>query len=362
MDVKLKLLFLARKQNITTSIILLQTIMSTSVFVTGANGFIAQHLIKLLLSKDYKVVGTVRSAAKGDHLKNLLASENFSYEVVPDIVATGAFDKALGSHPEVSIFLHTASPFTFKVANVERDLLEPAVEGTKNVLSAIKTHGPQIKKVVVTSSVVAMIDVSRLKDPTYTVSEESWSPLTWEESKSNPIFGYFGSKKFAEKAAWDFVKAEKPLYSINFVNPLYVFGPQAFDSEVKDELNVSSEIINNLLKLNPNSEVPDQDGAFVDVRDVAKAHVAAFEKDFSNERLLLISLGFTAQALLDILNGAFESLKGKLPVGNPGNYLNGPPISTLDNKKTNELLGFPLIDLQTSVVESVSQILKAKQA
>lgn len=362
MDISTSYLFLARELNSTTSFNILQTIMSTSVFVTGANGFIAQHLIKLLLSKDYKVVGTVRSAAKGDHLKKLLASENFSYEVVPNIGAVGAFDKALESHPEVSVFLHTASPFSFKVANVEEDLLEPAVAGTKNVLSAIKTHGPQIKKVVVTSSLVAMFDFTRLKDPTYTFSEESWSPLTWEESKSNPIFGYFGSKKFAEKAAWDFVQAEKPLYSINFVNPLYVFGPQAFDSEVKDELNVSSEIINNLLKLNPDSEVPDHDSVFVDVRDVAKAHVAAFEKDFTNERLLLISLGFTAQTLLDILNDAFESLKGKLPVGNPGNYLNVSPTSTFDNKKTNELLGFPLIDLQTSVVESVSQILKAKQA
>lgn len=336
--------------------------MSTSVFVTGATGFIAQHVIKLLLSKGYKVVGTVRSAAKGDHLKTLFSTDNFSYEVVSDIVSTGAFDKALENHPEVTVFLHTASPVSFSVENVEEELLKPAVEGTKNVLSAIKAHGPQIKHVVVTSSVVSMFDASRLKDPTYTLSEKSWNPITWEESKSNSTFGYFGSKKFAEKAAWDFVESEKPSYTLNFVNPLYVFGPQAFDSEVKDELNLSAEIINKLLKLDPNATIPENDGVFIDVRDVAKAHLAAFENGFSNERLLLSSQAFTSQALLDILNQNFEELKGKLPVGNPGDYLNADPVSTVDNKKTKQLLGFPLVDLQTSVVDSVSQILKAKQA
>ena len=42
---------------------------STTVFVSGANGFIAQHVVKQLLNKGYSVVGTVRSAAKGDSLK-----------------------------------------------------------------------------------------------------------------------------------------------------------------------------------------------------------------------------------------------------------------------------------------------------
>ena len=115
-----------------------------------------------------------------------------------------------------------------------------------------------------------------------------------------------------------------------------------------------------MLKLGPNATIPENDGIFIDVRDVAKAHLAAFENGFSNERLLLSSQAFTSQALLDILNQNFEELKGKLPVGNPGDYLNADPVSTVDNKKTNQLLGFPLVDLQTSVVDSVSQIFEGK--
>lgn len=336
--------------------------MSTSVFVTGATGYIAQNIIKLLISKNYNVVGTVRSAAKGEHLTSLFGSEKFTYEVVSDIVSAGAFDKALENHPEVSLFFHTASPATFTVNDIEEELLKPAVEGTKNVLSAIKAHGPQVKHVVVTSSIATNLDLSRMKDPSYVISEETWNPISWEESKSDPLFGYCASKKFAEKAVWDFVKEEKPQYIVNVVNPLTVFGPQAFDSEVKDELNLSSEVINLLLKLTPDSAIPEHQGVFIDVRDVAKAHLAAFEKGFSNQRLLLNSQGFTSQLLLDILNSKFESLKGKLPVGNPGDYLKAAPSSSVDSKKTNELLGFPLIDLETSVVDAVTQILKAKQA
>lgn len=180
--------------------------------------------------------------------------------------------------------------------------------------------------------------------------------------QKNATLGYFGSKKFAEKAAWEFINSENPKFVVNFVNPLFVFGPQAFDSEVKDELNLSAEIINKLLKLNPESAIPHDIGLFIDVRDVAKAHLAAFENGFSNERLLLSSQGFTSQAILDILNSSFDSLKEKLPVGNPRDYLNVEDVSSVDNKKTNEFLRFSLIDLQTSVVDSVSQILSAKTA
>ena len=73
---------------------------STTVFVSGASGFIAQTLVKQLIEKGYKVVGTVRSNEKGDFLKeNLkaakLASENLTWEIVKDNSIKEAFDKAL---------------------------------------------------------------------------------------------------------------------------------------------------------------------------------------------------------------------------------------------------------------------------
>lgn len=335
--------------------------MATNVFVSGATGFIAQHIIKLLLSKGYPVVGTVRSFQKGEHLKKLFGSDAFAYEIVPDVEPVGAFDEALKKHPEVTVFLHTASPFHYKATNVEEELLKPAVNGTKNALNAIKTYGPQIKNVVVTSSYAAIATAALTTDPNHTNNEESWNDISWEDAKANAQMGYRGSKKFAEKAAWDFVAAEKPKFNISYVNPLFVFGPQAFESEVKDELNTSSEFINSFLKTNAEAEIPAFKGGFVDVRDVARAHLIAFEKDLSNVRLLLNSGRVTGQDIADVLNENVAYLRGRIPIGKPGSGEEiGAGMCKVDNEKTRKILGFPLIDLKTSVVDSVEQILKVK--
>lgn len=97
----------------------------STVFVSGATGFIAQHVIKQLIAKNYKVVGSVRSKEKGESLTEKFGS-SFQYEVVADVAAEGAFDQALENHPEVTVFLHTASPFRFDVTDIQKELLDPA--------------------------------------------------------------------------------------------------------------------------------------------------------------------------------------------------------------------------------------------
>ncbi|GEQ68783.1 hypothetical protein JCM33374_g2452 [Metschnikowia sp. JCM 33374] len=330
-----------------------------SIFVSGATGFIAQHTVQLLLAKGYNVVGTVRSVEKGDRLKKLLGSDAFQYEVVADIGKAGAFDDALRKHPEVTVFLHTASPFHYNTDNIEGDLYFPAINGTKNALSSVLAHGPQISKVVVTSSYVAMMNPAKFYDPSHTDTEESWNPITWDEGKQNAQLGYYASKTFAEQAAWDFYKEKQPAFSLNYVNPVLVFGPQAFDEDVKPELNASAEIINSILKLTPDSPVPGPASVGVDVRDVARAHLVAFENDLPNERLLLFSEKYSGQGFLDIINESFPSLKGKLPVGTPG-HEDTDKLCQIDNRKTRETLGFPLLDLKTSVVDTVGQILRVR--
>lgn len=334
--------------------------MSTSVFVSGATGYIAQHIVQQLLAKGYKVVGTVRSASKGDKLKENLKSENFSYEIVEDIGVKGAFNEALKAHPEVTVFLHTASPFHFNTTDAEKDLLLPAREGTKNALEAIKEFGPQIKRVVVTSSYAAIFTLEKERDPTVTFNEKSWNEISWEAAKENALTGYVGSKKFAEEAAWDFVKAEKPNFVLSTVNPVFVFGPQAFDSEVKGTLNTSAEIINQILKLSPTDPVPDTTGAYIDVRDVARAHLVAFEKkEAENERLILSDARFSSQMILDIVNEKFaKEVSGKVPVGKPDTGLEQTKnMAIIDNKLSKEILGFKFIDLEKTVVDTIQQIL-----
>ncbi|CAH2350419.1 putative NADPH-dependent methylglyoxal reductase Grp2p [[Candida] railenensis] len=333
---------------------------ATSVFVSGATGYIAQHVILQLIAKGYKVVGTVRSTEKGEDLKKKLKSDNFTYEIVKDIGVEGAFDEALKAHPEVTVFLHTASPFHFNVTDPEKDLLIPAVEGTKNALSAIATYGPQIKKVVVTSSYAAIghHDVDAVASNTFT--EDSWNEITWERSKGNALDGYYGSKTFAEKAAWDFVKEKKPNFTLSTVNPVYVFGPQAFASDATGTLNTSAEVINSILKLKSDDEVPSSAAAFIDVRDVAEAHLVAFEnKDVEGQRLLLSSGRFTGQDILDIVNENFSKyVKGRIPTGVPGSGAEKiKTLATIDNSKTRKIIGHDFIGLKKTVVDTIQQVL-----
>lgn len=55
------------------------------VLVTGANGFLAVHIVDRLLKKGYAVRGVVRSLDKGEHLKKLFTQDKFEIAVVQDI-------------------------------------------------------------------------------------------------------------------------------------------------------------------------------------------------------------------------------------------------------------------------------------
>lgn len=99
------------------------------------------------------------------------------------------------------------------MTNTKKDLLDPAVNGTKGLLSAVKKNAPSVTRVVLTSSFAAILDAAKGTDPSNTYSEKDWNPVTEEEAEINPAFGYRASKTFAEKAAWDFVEKEKPNFT-----------------------------------------------------------------------------------------------------------------------------------------------------
>lgn len=335
-----------------------------SVFVTGSSGFIAQHIVKLLVEKNYSVVGTVRSADKGEKLKANLG-KNFEYEIVPDIVAEGAFDKALKNHPEVTVAFHTASPFFYDTTDPELDLMVPALNGTKNFFLALKQFAPQVKKVVITSSDAAFYSADDEQDGSLLFDETSWNDIAWADATKDPISAYYAGKSFAEKEAWRATKEANGNFTLTAVNPVYVFGPQAFVNEVKPVLNTSNEVINNLLKVGAEGQFDNDKGGFIDVRDVAKAHVAAIEiPEASGKRLSMTNGKFSTQMMVDILNSHFVSeLGGKIPVGTPG--LGPADISTMakvNNDKTKEILKFKFYTLEQIVVDTVNQIFKARES
>lgn len=337
----------------------------STVLVTGATGFIAQHVVDKLLARKYRVIGTARSETKYSSIVNNFKGKypdaDLSFEIVKDIATHDAFDDVLQKHPEIKYVLHTASPFSFGVEKpLEEAFLNPAVQGTLNILQAIKKYAPQVTNVVITSSFAAIVQPPSTFLTTIHTNK-TWNPLLWENVE-NEIEAYVSSKTEAERAARKFYEEENPSYSLATVNPPYVLGPQLFDSSVTEVLNTSNEVLNSIVHLPPSDE-PQKQSAFlaVDVRDVAEFHVLPLEnKELANQRQFIVSSPLIAQRVLNILNDNFPELNGKIAKGDYNSVakLEEQFCPKYDISETlNKVSDYKLIDLETSVVDVYKQYL-----
>lgn len=331
--------------------------------ITGATGFIAQHITKTALEQGYVVIGTVRSASKGQKLQDNFLSiglTNFSFEVVPDITADDAFHSVFENHPNIAIVAHTASPFLYDVTDPEKELIIPAVKGTENILNAIKDHiqnGGNIKRVIITSSDAALYSANDEQDSSKSFDEESWNEITYEDAKKDAINAYYGAKTFAERTAWRFAKHQEnqPFPPLTVINPVYVFGPQTFDEDARGKLNTSNQMIKDLFDA---KDFTNDKGGFVDVRDVATAHVMLFESSETiGKRLYMTNGKFSVQMILDVIREKFPDLAKSVPRGTPGSGPNDiQSLAKTSNEKTRAIIGDDFIPLEKTVVDIVAQI------
>lgn len=241
------------------------------VTVTGAAGFVGSHLVAELLTAGYRVRGTVRRRDRAEELQHLTALPGATERlelVEADLLVPGSFDAAVSG---VDGVFHTASPFFLAVKDPQRDLVDPALAGTLNVLRSCAA-APGIRRVVLTSSIAAVTDEPRSD---YVFSEKDWN--TTSSLKRNP---YYYSKTVAERAAWDFMRDAAPSFDLVAINPFVVLGPQ-----LGPRLSTSNQILADLLAgVYPG--ILDLDIGIVDVRDVARAHRLALETPGANGRYL----------------------------------------------------------------------------
>ncbi|CCO29407.1 Putative uncharacterized oxidoreductase C513.07 [Rhizoctonia solani AG-1 IB] len=219
-----------------------------TVLVTGASGFIAVWVVKTFLEAGYTVRGTVRSASKGDYLADLFKShaDKFQYVIVEDIAKEGAFDEAVKG---VDAVAHTASPFHFQ-ADDPQTLIEPAVQGTLGILSSVHKYAPNVQRIVITSSVAAIMDGSKPSGTVFTENDWNTFSLREVETKGRAAAGgdkYRASKTLAEKAAWAFVQERNPKFDIATINPPMVFGPILHQVSDPESLNTSVAMLYKVL-------------------------------------------------------------------------------------------------------------------
>ncbi len=253
-----------------------------TVLVTGAGGYLASWIVKTLLLEGHTVHGTVRKANDPNKLANLhQLAESMPDRLrlfEADLLESGSFDQAMQG---CTVVIHTASPyFLGKPKNSERELLTPAIEGTRNVIHSVN-RTDSVKRLVLTSSIVAMFgNAAELSRASSNMVQESDVNCT-STIATNP---YALSKTLAEQAAWDMQK-QQSRWNLVTIHPGAIFGPSL--SKRKDATSVGMVI--QFLNGSFRTGVPKLWLGVVDVRDVALAHVRAATLSCASGRYLVVA-------------------------------------------------------------------------
>jgi len=237
---------------------------SRTVLVTGASGYLGSWIVAAALRAGLRVRGTVRGdiAASNPRLAHLFALPGASagLELVHlDLIKSpqADFDAAVRG---CELVVHAASPIGVS-RHPESELVQPAIAGTLKMLEACAEPGSLVERVVVTSSAIT---VGR------SPSSKVVQTRTDEDTNDDLSDGYSRSKIKAEQAVWAFRASRKPAFVLTTMNPTFFFGPS-----LTPEARSSLKLFVMLAGPSRMPMLPHMAMAFLDVRDVAQAHISA---------------------------------------------------------------------------------------
>ncbi len=237
------------------------------VVVTGATGYVAGWIIKKLLDEGMVVHAAIRDPEDKEKIKYLNALADQSHRTIKyfkaDLLAKGSYKEAMQG---CQVIFHTASPFVMKVDDPQKELIEPAQIGTRNVLEQANS-ADVVRRVVLTSSCAAIysdnIDLKNTASGVFTEDD-------WNVSSSLEHQPYSYSKTLAEKEAWKICEAQSR-WDLVVINPSLVIGPGINPRGTSESFNLIKQFGDGSMK----SGAPNWGMGVVDVRDLAEAHFNA---------------------------------------------------------------------------------------
>lgn len=346
--------------------------MSSKVLVTGGSGFVAGHLIDQLLARGDEVNATVRSLTNHPKVAPLQALQQkypgrlHLFEA--NLLKANSFDKSMSG---CSVVYHVASPFMLpeKIKDGRRQMLEPALTGTRHVLDSVQ-RTESVTRVVLTSTVGAIFgdysDVMDMRDQT--LSEEYFN--TSSSVSYNP---YHYSKVMAEQEAWTMARAQSR-WSLVTINPGLVLGPSLTPASESGSLFLLDEMLRGSFFYG----MPDMSVIPVDVREVAAAHIVAANRPEVSGRYILandqmVSFLEIAKLLRAVHRRPFLLPSRRLPAwlikaigplfGLSRRYLrNHVGIRfAVDNRRSRELLGIVYRPLNDTLADHYASWLKQRE-
>lgn len=304
---------------------------SSTVFITGASGFIGAQVVQSTLQAGYKAKLSVRREAQIEDLRRVFSdyADKLDFVVVPDYTVRGAFDEALQGSDHV---IHIASP----LAIPGQDLLTPAKQGTLSILeSAAKIS--TIKKVVITASVASLIPLGSGQNvgPEGLEITESIDKkdLYFDESivpSLEPMGQYQASKIASYTATLDFIEENKPQFSVVTLHPVFVYGRNLLQTKA-EELTGSNGMLFGSFFADEPMFAPYRG---VHVLDVAEAHIKALTlADAPVSSFLMSASDRTWEEALEFVKKEYPAVGVKVQPKDGAKW-------NVDTTRAREILGF----------------------
>ncbi|KAL7174177.1 hypothetical protein ACSBR2_033435 [Camellia fascicularis] len=248
---------------------------------------------KSYLERHRERTGERERKTKTEHLLALDGAKERLHLFKGNLLEEGSFDSMVNGCDGV---FHTASPCFVTTSDPQKELIDPALKGTLNVLGSC-TKSPTVKRVVLTSSMAAVECIGRPRTPNE-ITDETWFSNP-EFCKENKLW-YHLSKTLAEDTAWKFAK-EKCIDMV-VINPSMVIGPL-----LQPTLNASSATILELI--NGSQTYPNVSYGWINFKDVANAHIQAYEIPSASGRYCLVERVAHFSEVVKILHELYLSFQ-----------------------------------------------------
>lgn len=317
------------------------------ILVTGAAGYLASWVVQQFLAGGHTVHATVRSRRDSTKVRHLLRmGEEHPGRLVlyeADLLSAAGFDAAMQG---CEIVVHTASPYRLgPSADAEKELIDPAVRGTRHVLDAVN-RTPTVQRVVVTSSIVSMFgDSDELQTRPGNMLREGDVNRS-STARSNP---YALSKARAEALAWE-MHAQQARWTLVTIHPGAIFGPSLSDRDDATSVQMLQQFLDGSFR----QGVPRLWLGIVDVRDVAQAHVAAALRSEAAGRYIIVSESLRLLQIAELLRASGAVRAEKLPAKEVPKWLMWviAPVAGMARDYVRHNVGYPIhFDASRSVVQ-----------
>ncbi|MFN8920654.1 MAG: SDR family oxidoreductase [Hyphomonadaceae bacterium] len=332
------------------------------VLVTGGSGYIGGYVIAQLLDAGYHVRTTIRNLGREPEVREALKKITPNLDNLTFFAADLTRDDGWAEAVEgVDYVQHVASPFPAVMPKDENELIGPAREGALRALRFARDAG--VKRVVMTSSMAA-ISYGHGGSQTRAYNEADWT------NEASPDTGaYIRSKTIAERAAWDFIKAEGGTLELSTICPSAVLGPI-----LGPDFSTSILLVQKLL----NGDFPGSPRlgfSLVDVRDVADLHIRAMTHEkAAGERFLAACDFYWVEDVARVLREDLGTQARKAPTGRLPSWLvriiaNFDPVirgvafeldkvRMADNTKAKTLLDWTPRDVRTSITDTARSLIR----